>query len=89
MVTSAGLEVVGSRLAREHLDAPLSEDARRVVLGHLERARTDLAENLDDDDLHTLDVLTDVDDPRGVMHRSDVFIESSRQIVVARPMGGR
>jgi SAM-dependent methyltransferase len=89
MVTSAGLEVVGSRLARERLDAPLSDDARRFVLGHLRRAREHFHEHLDDDDLHTLEVLSDADDPRCVLHRSDVFVAASRQILIARPIEGR
>ena len=84
MLTTAGLEVVGSRLAREHLDAPLAEDARRMVLGHLRHTRHQLADYLDDDDLRALDVLSDGDDGRGVMHRSDVFVAASRQILVAR-----
>lgn len=85
MLTSAGLEVVASRLARERFDPPLSGTAREVVLGRITRARRQLDELLDDDDLRALDVLSDADDPRGVMHRADVFVASSRQIVVARP----
>lgn len=85
MLTSAGFDVVGSRLAAERFDQPLSEPARQVVVRHIRGARQKLAELLDDDDLHALDVLGDADDPRGVMHRADVFVASSRQIVVARP----
>jgi SAM-dependent methyltransferase len=88
MLDEAGFEVVGSRLARQRLDAPLADDARRLVLGHLERVRRQLGEGLDDDDLHTLDVLSDADDPRGVMRRPDVYVAASRQIVIARPIGG-
>jgi hypothetical protein len=87
MLTTAGLEVVGSRLARQRLDAPLADDARRLVLGHLERVRRQLGERLDEDDLHTVDVLSDTDDPRGVMLRPDVYVAASRQIVIARPIG--
>ena len=87
MLTSAGLDVIGSRLARERFDAPLSDDARRLALGHLRRSRQHFGEQLDDDDLRTLDVLIDPDDPRGVVHRSDVFVASSRQIVIARRTG--
>jgi SAM-dependent methyltransferase len=85
MIASAGFEVVGSRLARERFDPPLSDAARQVVSERIRRARHQLDELLDDDDLHTLDVLGDPDDPRGVVHRADVFVASSRQIVVARP----
>jgi SAM-dependent methyltransferase len=89
MVTSAGLEVVDQRLARHRIDPPLADDARRFMLGHLRRTRGNLDDRLDEDDLHTLDVLIDADDPRSVMHRSDVFVAASRQIVIARPVTGR
>lgn len=87
MLTTAGWEVVGERLARERFNAPLSEKARRVALGILRRARDHLADQLDEDDLATLAVLVDPDDPRGVMHRPDAFVATSSQIVIARPTG--
>jgi SAM-dependent methyltransferase len=86
MLTSAGLDVVGSRLAHERFDPPLSGTARQVVLGRIRHARQRLDELLDEDDLRALDVLSDANDPRGVMHRADIFVASSRQIVVARPL---
>ncbi len=89
MLGAAGLEMVGSRLARQRLDPPLAEDARQVVLGHLRQTRKHLDDYLDDEDLRTLDVLTDTDDPRSVVHRSDVYVAASRQIVIARQMGHR
>ncbi len=89
LLASAGLDVVGSRPVRERFDGPLPEDARRVVLGHLRRTGEQLADYLDDDDLRTLEVLTDAQDPRGVMHRSDVFVAASRQVLIARPMAAR
>jgi SAM-dependent methyltransferase len=85
MVRAAGFDVVGSRVARQRVDPPLTVAARQVVVERVRRARHQLDELLDDDDLRTLDVLGDDDDPRGVMHRTDVFVASSRQIVVARP----
>jgi 2-polyprenyl-3-methyl-5-hydroxy-6-metoxy-1,4-benzoquinol methylase len=84
MLTSAGFEVVDSRLARERLDAPLSDRARHMVLGHLRRGRDHLTDYLDADDLRTLHVLSDAGDPRSVMHRPDVFVAASRQILIAR-----
>ncbi|CAN5187308.1 class I SAM-dependent methyltransferase [soil metagenome] len=87
MVGSAGLEVVGSRLATRRFDPPLSEDARRLAFGHVGRIAEQLDEHLDDDDLDTLGVLSDADDRRSVMHRPDVFVASTRQILVARPIG--
>ena len=88
MLAAAGLEVVGARTSRLRLDAPLSVDARQLAFGHLRRMRRRFEEHLDDHDLHTLDVLTDPDDPRSVRHRPDVFVAASRQILIARPIGG-
>jgi SAM-dependent methyltransferase len=85
-LTAAGFDVVDARLARQRFDPPLSDAARQVVLGRIRRARQDLDELLDADDLRTLDVLGDADDPRGVLHRADVFVAASRHIVVARPL---
>jgi SAM-dependent methyltransferase len=84
MLGSAGLEVVGERLAQVRLDPPLSHDGRRLVLGHLRRSRHQFHDGIDRADLEALDVLTDPDDPRGVMHRPDVFVAATRQIMIAR-----
>jgi len=89
MLGAAGLEALVSRPAHRRFDAPLPDEARRVVLGHLRRVSDHLSGYLDNDDLRTLDVLNDADDPRGVMHRSDVFVAASRQIVIARTMAGQ
>jgi len=85
MLTSAGFDVVGSRVAREHFDGPLSDLARRVALGHLRRVRSQVDDLLDADDLDAIGVLSDADDQRGVMHRSDIFVTASREVVLARP----
>ena len=87
MVTSAGLEIVDTRLAGLRFDPPLSDDARRVVVAHLRRLGAHLEDQLDDEDLDTFERLNDPDDPRGAMHRSDVFIATSRQILIARRRG--
>jgi len=83
-LTAAGFAVVGTRIARQRFDPPLSEPARDVVVERIGRARHQLEDRLSVDDLHTLDVLSDPDDPRGAAHRADVFVAASRQIVVAR-----
>lgn len=86
MLSSAGFDVVGSRLALERFDPPLSDAARHVTARHVRRAREQFSEVLDDDDLRTLDVLSDPDDPRSVVRRADAFLATSRQIMVARPL---
>jgi SAM-dependent methyltransferase len=87
MLASAGFAGVTTWTAREQFDPPLSDAGRQVALGHLRRVRTQVGEVLDEEDLHALDVLTDEDDPRGVLHRSDVFVAASRQIALAQ-VGG-
>jgi len=89
MVAEAGLRVVGSRLATQRLDAPLPPSARRVVRNQLDRAREQLADHLDAADIETLRVLADEHHPLGVMCRDDVFMEDSRQIVIAGQPFGR
>ena len=84
MVAAAGLEVVGSRVVRRRIDAPLTDQARGVALGYVRRARRQFAELLDDDDLAALDALADADDGRSVLHRADVFLAASSQILIAR-----
>jgi SAM-dependent methyltransferase len=89
MLNHAGLEVVVAHLATERLDAPISADTRQVALGYLRRSRGQLASYLEEDDLATLEVLADPDDPRSVQHRPDVVVAASRQIVIARPDSAR
>jgi len=75
-------------VAHQRLDPPLGDAARRLALGHLRRTGEQLGDLLDEDDLRTFDVLIDEEDPRSVLHRADVFVEASQEIVIARP-GGR
>jgi SAM-dependent methyltransferase len=84
MLASAGFEVVDARTVEERFEAPLTDAARQVALGHLRRARPQLEELLDDDDLAAIDVLTDEDDPRSVGRRPDAFVAAWREIVLAR-----
>ena len=84
LLAAAGFGVVGTRIARQRFDPPLSETARDVVVRRISRARHQLEDRLSADDLDALDVLGDADDPRGVAHRADAFVAASRQIVVAR-----
>lgn len=85
MVAAAGFDVVGSRLARQRFDPPLSPGARQVAVSRIRRARSQLEGRIDADDDRALEVLGDADDPRSVLHRPDTFVASSRQIVLARP----
>jgi SAM-dependent methyltransferase len=85
MVNQAGLDVIVAHVATASLDAPVSAGARQVALHSLRGARERFASDLDEEDLTTLDILTDPDDPRSVQHRPDVLIVASRQLAIARP----
>jgi SAM-dependent methyltransferase len=85
MLHAAGLEVLGTRLARQDFGPPLSDEARRVALGHLRGVRVRMGDRLSHDDMHTLDVLIDPADPRSVIQRPDAFVASSRDVHIARP----
>jgi hypothetical protein len=86
MVAAAGYEVIDARTERVSFDAPLPEAARQLVWGRCSRMRHQLEGFLDQEDLRSLDVLCDVNDARGVLHRADVFVVASQRIVIARPL---
>jgi len=80
MLTAAGFDVLGSRIARVRFDPPVPDVARQVALGRLRRTREELGDGLDGDDLHTLDVLVDPDDARrdAPRRRGRRFVASDR-----------
>jgi SAM-dependent methyltransferase len=84
MLEAAGFELLDHYPWSLRFEAPLDDRARGVALGHLRRMRKIFEPALDPEDLETLDVLIDEDDPRGVMHRTDAILEVSRQIYLAR-----
>ena len=85
MLVAAGFEVLDERIVRLRVDSPLSDDARRVASGELRRMRAQFGERLDADDRHALDILCDPNDESGAVHRGDLFLSASCQIVIARP----
>jgi SAM-dependent methyltransferase len=87
IIEAAGFELVANRKVEVHLHPPLSEDARRVGLGHLRWVHELVEERLDAQDHETVDVLMDEDAPLGIMRRQDAFLDVSRQIYVARATG--
>ncbi|MCU1400797.1 MAG: hypothetical protein JWN62_3906 [Acidimicrobiales bacterium] len=87
MFASAGLQVLDDRIGRVVIDGPPTLEGRRVVHANLLRASKQFRSRLDAEDLATLDVLLDEDDHRGVMHRRDLVVDGSRQIVIARRAG--
>lgn len=85
--------------AHVHLDendwaayAALTELRGEVFMSFFEET-IDWIEELRDTDApavrRILDILCDEDDPRGARHRHDLFIASSCQIVIARPVRDR
>ena len=83
MLHEAGFELLTDTVVATHLDAPLSAAARKVVLKNLHRTR-DIADALDPADAAAVDILLDADNPNGVMHRADVFLDGSRHLFIAR-----
>jgi SAM-dependent methyltransferase len=87
MLGTAGFAVADAHLAAARLDPPLTPNNRRVAIEHLRWATHQLTDHLGADDLAALATLTDIDDPRSLVHRPDMAIVAYRQIVIARPVG--
>lgn len=84
MVRAAGLEVVGSRVERIRIEAPLSDMARRVVAKDLDMLITQMGTYLDEADKVVLQQLHDPNNGRNLVERPDAVIDAARLIVVAR-----
>ena len=86
---AAALRLLGELLAPQGLlaIAEIAERAEhlRMLPEDLDVGRPGLMDRIDGTDRDALDILTDLDDPRGAMHRTDLFVASSQQIVIARP----
>jgi SAM-dependent methyltransferase len=84
MVSDAGLAVLDDRVDRLRFDPPLTDNARTVATGMLERARSQLDASLDADDRSVLDALLDPNNPLSFAQRTDVFIDASHRIILAQ-----
>ena len=74
LLTAAGLRPTGTRTFLLDLPAPVSDEARSVVIARFTRAREVYAEHLDAPDRATLDRLLDPNDKASLHHRPDVFV---------------
>jgi ubiquinone/menaquinone biosynthesis C-methylase UbiE len=83
-LAAAGLVDVTSRSFLLDLPAPLPVRAREVVRSHFAEWRDRFGHLLDGEDNEALAVLLDENDPRGVLHRSDVFVLGARTAFVGR-----
>ena len=81
---AAGLAEVETRTFLLDLPAPLSSRMREGVRDHYVEWRERFGHLLDGEDIEALEVLVDAEDPRGVLHRSDVFVLGARTAFVAR-----
>ncbi|HTN78197.1 MAG TPA: class I SAM-dependent methyltransferase [Acidimicrobiales bacterium] len=81
---SAGYVDVTARSFLLDLPAPLPARARETVRGHFAELRRRFGDRFDREDIATLEVLLDESDPRGVLHRSDVFVLGVRTAYVGR-----
>ena len=73
LLAGAGLAPSGSRTFLVEAQTPLAAPAREHLHGQLARTRETHAEQLDADDVATLDRLLDRDAPEGIMNRPDAF----------------
>lgn len=84
LLAGAGLAPAGSRTFLLDLPAPLGTRPREYVHAELARLRDAGAEELDGDDLATVDRLLDPDDEAGLMRRPDVFLLDAKTVHTAR-----
>ncbi|MHA5047220.1 class I SAM-dependent methyltransferase [Streptomyces sp. SD15] len=87
LLTAVGLRHTATRTFLLDLPAPLSEEARAFVVTVLTRRRDGLADDLDPDDVATLDRLLDPDDKASVYHRPDVFVLTAHTVYVGVKAG--
>ena len=81
---AAGCVEVDTRSFLLDLPAPVPTLVRETVRSHLVEWHTRFGHLLDGEDNEALAVLVDEDDPRGVLHRSDVFVLGARTAFVGR-----
>ncbi|ANP56499.1 SAM-dependent methyltransferase [Streptomyces griseochromogenes] len=87
LLTSAGLKHTRTRSFLLDLPAPATERARAHVAASLSRLRDAGSEDLDAEDLATLDRLLDPSDPANVHRRPDVFVLAAYTVHTAvRPV---
>ncbi|MDX6362864.1 MAG: hypothetical protein QOC85_1874 [Streptomyces sp.] len=82
LLTGVGLRYTATRSFLLDLPAPVSDEARAFVITSLARRREGLAEDLDADDIATLDRLLDPDDKASLHHRPDVFVLTAQTVYV-------
>ncbi len=81
---AAGCVDVESRSFLLDLPAPVPSAVRETVRSHFVEWHTRFGHLLEGEDNEALAVLVDEDDPRGVLHRSDVFVLGARTAFAGR-----
>jgi SAM-dependent methyltransferase len=84
MLTAAGLRHTGTRSFLLDLPAPPSDRDRAYLVSYVGRLRESHAEDLDSDDLATLDRLLDPDDKASLYHRPDAFVLTAQTVHTAQ-----
>lgn len=90
MVESAGLVIADDRVERIRLDGPLPGPTLAVAVGLLERARAQLGDRLDADDLAAIDLVLGGNpstENRSTAARSALCLDASRRVVIAHHPG--
>ena len=83
MVASAGLHVLRTHTERLHLEAPISQQARRVMMRTLDMAANQMTDYLEAGDLAVLTTLRDPSHPDSLLHRDDMSAKAAQLIVIA------
>ncbi|WP_327066270.1 class I SAM-dependent methyltransferase [Kitasatospora sp. NBC_01302] len=87
MLRAAGLTEVRNRTFLVEHPAPLAEGPRQWLRGNLERSRQTLGDQLDAEDLATLDRLLDPADPAGIDQRADAYLLLAKTVHFGRRTG--
>ncbi|NEB81562.1 SAM-dependent methyltransferase, partial [Streptomyces sp. SID14478] len=83
LMTDAGLTGATSRTFLLDLPAPLSPDARELVVGLWQRRRDNFTPDVPSDDAETVARLLDPQDPQGLHQREDLFLLAAHTVHVA------
>ncbi|MYW62676.1 methyltransferase [Streptomyces sp. SID8379] len=83
LLTDAGLTAARSRTFLLDLPAPLSDEARGVLVDLWQRRRDAYADVVPAEDLDVIGRLVDPDDPQSLQNRKDVFLLTANTVHIA------
>ena len=83
-LTRAGFDIIEQRTFAIDPTPPTPADAGRYALAYLSRLRPLLEKRLNTQDLASFDILLNIDDPRGLVNRTDLVVRGRRTAWMAR-----